>query len=274
MRVLFSLLIILAPVSAFALSAADKNQIADQLSKTYPQITVTVETQPVISGDKDPALFRISPSGKANHSKLFLEGRYDIIINRPSDNLTLGTYLCDLADEFVKEQRKTKTSFLPQFQFKVGASAGPVNFEISGDRETLRGIVNSVMSLWDTLKDDYKQFNLFVRGYADRGGSFRRQMLETHPIRDISYFPLADPADRLLTHYVRKPASKKIGDFYTNADLPNLRAAFFKGAMDRFLNDCRLSRPLTPEAVILEGAVIDVNAPDHRSIDLYFYAYR
>jgi hypothetical protein len=50
----------------FGLTAQDRVDIAERLTKAYPAITVTAESSPVISGDKDPVIFRISPSG-SNH---------------------------------------------------------------------------------------------------------------------------------------------------------------------------------------------------------------
>lgn len=267
------LLAFVSSTAAFALSDADKVKIAERLSATYPAIVVKVETRPVISGDVEPVIFRISPSGKANYGNLFLKGRYDIIY-KPDAADGLGAYLCNIADEFVKERRRAQADFLPPFSFSVGSKSGPLNFEIKGDQDTLRGIVYSIILLWDFLKDDYGRFNILVRGYADRGPSFQGQLLAKYPYHEVSYFPLADPTDPLLAVYQRKLETKKIADTFTNAELPNLRATFLKRAIDRFLYECRLTRPLTPEVFVLDGAVIDVNSPDYRSIDLYFYAYR
>lgn len=79
MRMLFlSLLAIVVPTSAFALTDTEKANVADALNKAYKSITVTVVSAPVIRGDKDPVIFRIAPAGKLNFGNLFLKGRYDI----------------------------------------------------------------------------------------------------------------------------------------------------------------------------------------------------
>jgi hypothetical protein len=46
--------------------------------------------------------------------------------------------------------------------------------------------------------------------------------------------------------------------------------------IDRFLDECGLSRPGAniPESIVLDGGVIDVNDPDQRTVDIFFYAYR
>jgi hypothetical protein len=270
-----SLLAFFAPTSAFALTAQDKVDIAERLTKAYPAITVTVESRPVISGDLDPTIFRISRSGKQNFGNLFLNEHYDIIY-KPNANHELGSYLCDLANEFVRERRRAQADFFPSFTLRTGLTV-PISFEIGADRETLRGIVQGLMTLWDFLAmNDYGKFNILVRGYADRGAAFQRPVMPEYPYHDVSYLPLARQPDPLLAVYVRRPQTKNIGNTYSNSELPNLRATFLKReVIDRFLDECRLSRrPLTPESVVLDGAVIDVKDPEYRTIDLYFYAYR
>lgn len=267
------LLACIAPTAAFALSDADKVAIAERLSKTYPAIVVSVESRPVISGDKDPTIFRITTSGNPDELNLFLKCHYDIIYT-PHANYGLGSYLCNIADEFVKERRKQQADFLPPFSFSAGEKFGGFSFEIKGDQETLKGIVYAFLTLWDFLSKDYGSFDIFVRGYADRGPSFQGQLLDKYPFHDLSYFPLADPNDPLMAIYMRRLEKKKIADTFSNAELPILRATFVKRIIDSFLDECRLTQALTTQAVVLDGAVIDTHAPEYRSIDLYFYAYR
>ena len=104
-KLILSLFAFVVPTVAFAASASDRVAIAKQLTKEFPGIVVTAESQPVISGDKDTLLFRISPSGKPNYGNLFLKGRYDIIYKPDDKNYGLGSYLCDIASQFVKERR-------------------------------------------------------------------------------------------------------------------------------------------------------------------------
>jgi hypothetical protein len=273
-RTLFlSLLAIIVPTAAFALSDKDKADIADRLSKTYKNVTVTLVSQPVISGDKDPVIYRISPSGKPNFGNLFQVGRYDII-HKPDTTEVLGTYLCTIADEFIREQRNARADYLRGITLTLGISR-PVDFEFSTDRDTFHDLVYSVLTLWDFLRDNYGKFNIFVRGYADLGAaSFQKKLLPQYPYHDLTYLPLETPNDKQLATYLRKPVSRKIDDTYTNADLPDLRGTFLKNVIDTFLKECSLNGHLTPEALVLDGAVIDEKKPDYRTIDLYFYAYQ
>jgi hypothetical protein len=268
------LLAFVVPTVAFGTSAADRVAIAKQLTKEFPGIVVTAESLPVISGDKDPLLFRISPSGKPDYGNLFLKGRYDIIYKPDDKNYGLGSYLCDIASQFVKERRMTQTNFVPKFGFKVGVNYPPISFEISGDETTIKDIAYGVLWLWDHYQNDYGKFNIFIRGYADRGYTFRRPLLRNYPIHKVTFFPLAKPKDPTLAIYSRKFAGRNVADPYTNVDLPNLRATFLKGVMDRFLKECQISTVLTPEAIVLDGAVINMKAPQYRTVDVYFYAYR
>jgi hypothetical protein len=263
------------PTAAIGLTAQDKVDIANRLSQAYPAITVHVESTPVISGDQDAVLFRISPSGKANYGNLFLKGDYNIIY-KPNAPGALGSYVCDIADEFVRERRSAQANFLPPFELKLSVSIRVVEFEIGGDRETLKGIVYAILTIWDAVKDDYGKFEILVRGYADQGAAtFQRQLLPQYPYHDVSFFPLKNNPDPFMTVYLRTVASRKIGNTYTNTDLPNLRATFMKReVIDHFLDECRLRRPDTPKSFVLDGGAIDVRDPDYRTIDIYFYAYR
>lgn len=264
---------LLLPRGALALSDAQKVSIAQELSKTYPAISVTVESQPIISGDKDPVLFRISPSGQANFGNLFLKGRYDII-HKPDDPDVLGSYLCTMADEFVRERRNQNAGFLPGIKLSASAGARGVSFEISGDATTVQAIIYGILRLWDFLRDDYGKFDIFVRGYADQGQNFKKLLLARYPYHDVAFFPLVTPKDPLLAAYFRKTVSRHIGDTYTNSDLPELRATFLKQVIDIFLKDCSLNGHLTSQSVVLEGGVIPQNQPKYRTIDLYFYAHQ
>jgi len=270
---LFSLLAIVAPTNAFALTDAERANIAEALSKAYKSITVTAVSAPLIRGDKDPAIFRITPAGKPNFGNLFLKGRYDII-HKPDSIDALGGYFCTIADEFVRERRSSSASgFLRGVSLRAGLH-DPVTFEIEADRDTVHDMVAAVLRLWDYVRDDYEKFDIFVRGYADRGASFQKPLLQQYPYSELAYFPLETPNDPMLAGYLRKIDRRKIGSTYTNADLPDLRATFLKHAIDVFLRDCGLDGHLTPQSHVLDGAVIDENAPDYRTIDLYFYAHQ
>jgi hypothetical protein len=273
-RMLFlALLAAMVPTSTFAFSDKEKSDIAERLSKTYKTITVSLVSQPVIVGDMDPVIYRVSPAGKPNFGNLFRIRRYDII-HKPDTTDVLGSYLCTIADEFVREQRAGRADYLRGISLTVGVSR-PADFEFSTDRDTLHDMIYAALTLWDFLRNDYGKFNIFVRGYADRGGAaFQEPLLPQYPYHDLTYLPLATPGDPMLAAYLRTPASKKIGAKYTNADLPDLRATFLKNVIDVFLRDCNLNGHLTPQAVVLDGAVIDETKPDYRTIDLYFYAYR
>ena len=275
MRGLILLLAMFVPSAAFGLTAQDKVDIANHLSRAYPAITVHVENTPTISGDQNPTIFRISPSGKANYGNLFLKGRYDIIY-KPDSPGALGNYLCDMADEFVRERRKAQANFLPPFEFKIRVPIRAVEFEIGGDRDTLTSIVYAVLTLWDAVKNDYGKFNILVRGYADRGAAgFEGKIMAKYPYQEVSVFPLKNSPDPFLTTYVRRLTSKRLGETYKNADLPNLRATFLKHeVIDQFLDECRLHRPDVLDSVVLDGAVVDTTEPDYRTIDIYFYAYQ
>lgn len=260
--------------SAFALSESDKAQIAERLGKAFPQISVTLEGRPIIAGDRDPVVFRISPSGKPTYGQLFLRERYDIIA-KPSGADGIGVHMCYLADEFVRERRKQQADFLPKFELSLSPKVRGVElFEIRADQDTLKGVAVAVIQLYDFLRNDYGHFDILVRGYADRGRDFRRPILPDAPIRDLTFLPLEDPQDRLMAIYARRDMRKPAPDPYSNADLPNLRATFFKRAIDRFLTACRTSAPIPTQSHVLDGAVIDETAPDYRTIDVYFYAYR
>jgi hypothetical protein len=273
MRILFlSLLSVIVPTAAFALSDKDKAEVADRLSKTYKTITVTLVSQPVIKGDKDPVIYRISPAGKPNFGNLFPIGRYDII-HKPDSTDVLGAYLCTIADEFVRERRGAYAEYLRGIGVKIGVDVG-INFEISSDRDTFHDMVYAVLALWDDLRDNYGKFDIFIRGYADRGASFQKPLMPQYPYEEVSFLPLETPGDPLLAIYLRKLDHRKIGKTYTNADLPNLRATFLKHVIDRFLADCGLNGHLTPESNVLDGGVIGQNAPDYRTVDLYFYAHQ
>ncbi len=274
MRMLFlSLLAIVVPTSAFALTDTEKANVADALNKAYKSITVTVVSAPVIRGDKDPVIFRIAPAGKPNFGNLFLKGRYDII-HKPDSAEALGGYLCTIADEFVRERRSaTAAGFLRGVSLRAGVH-DPVTFEIEADRDTIHDMVAAVLRLWDYVRNDYEKFDIFVRGYADRGASFQKPLLSQYPYNEVAYFPLETPNDLMLAVYLRKIERRKIGNTYTNADLPNLRATFLKQVIDVFLRDCELNGHLTPVSHVLDGAVIEENAPDYRTIDLYFYAHQ
>jgi hypothetical protein len=275
MRILIAVLIILVPNLAFALTAQDKVDIAKRLSQAYPAIIVHVESSPTISGDQDAVIFRISPSGKANYGNLFLKGRYDIIY-KPDMPGALGNYLCDIADEFVRERRKTQANFLPNFDFKIRIPIRVVEFEIGGDRDTLTDLIRAVLDLWDFVVRDYGKFNILVRGYADQAmAGFQATLLSQYRYDQISFFPLKDAQDRFLTTYLRQLAGKNIGNTYKNADLPDLRATFMKReVIDRFLDECRLHRPDVVDSFVLDGSVVDTKDPDYRTIDIFFYAYR
>lgn len=266
-------LAIVAPSSAYAITDKEKADIADALNKTYKSITVTAVSAPVIRGDMDPVIFRIAPAGKPNFGSLFLKGRYDII-HKPDSTEALGGYLCTIADEFVRERRSaTAAGFLRGVSLRVGVH-DPVTFEIEADRDTVHDMVTAVLRLWDYVRNDYEKFDIFVRGYADRGASFRKPLLPQYPYNELAYFPLETPNDPMLAAYLRRIDRRKIGNVYTNADLPDLRATFLKHVIDVFLRDCELNGHLTPVSHVLDSVVIDENAPDYRTIDLYFYAHK
>jgi hypothetical protein len=267
---------LLSPVTAFALSAQDKTDIAARLNKAYPAISVSVVDTPVISGDNDPSMFRISPLGKKNYGNLFLLQRYDIIA-KPNTPGMLGSYACDLAGEFVRARRKVQANFLPSFQFKAGAPAGGVSFEISADQETFAGIIYGILTLLDAVSNDYDKFNILIRGYADRGDKFQSQLRAPYLYKDVSFFPLKSNPDPFLSVYLRTLQTRQVGPTYSNEDLPNLRATFMKReVIDRFLDECHLTRPGAnlPASIVLDGGVIDVKDADYRTIDIFFYAYR
>lgn len=271
--VLFALLVLLTPSGASALTQTEKAEIAKRLSETYNAISVTAVGSPVISGDADPAVFRISPSGRSGFGKLFLEGRYDVIYS-PDNSFDLGSYFCTIASEFVRERRATKADFLPSFSATFGGKVKEIGFEIKVDRETIRAIVYALLTLWDFARQDYGKFEVLVRGHADRGSEFSRPLLKKYLFRTVPHFPLARSDDPIRAIYVRSLVAKQISDPYTNADLPYLRSMFMKGVIDRFLEECRLRDSLTPASFILEGSVVDVPAPEYRTLDIYFYAYR
>jgi hypothetical protein len=276
MKGLGLLLVLFLPTTAFALSAQDKADIADKLTKAYPSITVSVVSAPIISGDQDPVIFRISPSGKPNYGQLFLKEQYNIIF-KPNTPGMLGSYACDIANEFVKKRREAQANFLPHFEVKLGVSIRVVEFEIRGDQDTLSSIIYAVLFIRDALSNDYDKFNILIRGYADRGGTFQRALMKEYPYHDISFFPLKTKPDPFMTVYLRRLDKKQVGSTYNNDDLPDLRATFMKReVIDRFLDECRLSRPGAniPESIVLDGGVIDVNDPDQRTVDIFFYAYR
>lgn len=174
----------------------------------------------------------------------------------------------------MRERRSaTAAGFLRGVSLRAGVH-DPVTFEIEADRDTIHDMVAAVLRLWDYVRNDYEKFDIFVRGYADRGASFQKPLLSQYPYNEVAYFPLETPNDLMLAVYLRKIERRKIGNTYTNADLPNLRATFLKQVIDVFLRDCELNGHLTPVSHVLDGAVIEENAPDYRTIDLYFYAHQ
>lgn len=266
--------IFLIPTAAQALSDAQLTAIAQDLSKAYPAITVSVVSQPIISGDRSPVMFRITPSGKPTFGNLFLKGRYDII-HKPDTPDVLGSYLCTMADQFVKDRRAKRADFLPgvTLNLTISPDTQRPSFEIGGDASTLQAMIYGVLTIWDAVSNNYGKFNIFVRGYADAGANFHKPLLPQYPYHDVRYFPLVTPNDPLLAAYFRKRVSRQIGNTYTNSDLPDLRATFLKNVIDIFLRDCSLNGHLTPQSVVLEGDVINQKQPAYRTIDLYFYAY-
>lgn len=281
-EVLKSLILVLLlsslPPAIHALSPPGRVAVAEELSKNHPEIEITVATLPMIDGDKEPILFRIRPF--RTKGVFFLPGRYDILY-QPGGNLGLGNYLCDIVSDFIHERRKEQLNFLPNFKVRAswgvsaatGAVRPEVRFELEADQSTLHAIFYAVVKLYDKLKDNYGQFNILVRGFADQGQAKGRQ-LEQDTFPRVSYLPLAKPSDRLLSLYTRQAASRDIGIEYGNDDLPFLRGAYFTSLVKVFLKACGPTSGPRLTALTLEGAVTTPGKPDHRTVEVFFYAYR
>ncbi len=263
-----------SPAPARDMSEAERVGIAKTLSDLLPAVDVTYTGAPILMGDPEPLVYRLTPTGKPGYGKLFNTGRYDII-HRPDDTRNFGTYLCHLGQEFARARRAQNASFLLS-KFEIGGSVEykPVNVEMKGDQQTVADMVYGVLYLWDmATKADYGRFEILVRGYADEGPRFVGTQLDDHPITKVTFFPKRDP-DPAMNFYLRASQSATIGQQFRNADLPNLRAAYIKEIIDGFLTSCRVQASLTPASRILDGAVIAEANKEYRSIEVFFYAVR
>ena len=132
-------------------SEQEKQDIAQKLSAELPAIQVAYTGSPIISGDKDPIVFKITPSGKASFGQLFLKGRYEII-HKPDDTFNFGAWLCHLGQEFARERRKqNSTAFIPKLNVDIPVKFKDVRIELKGDQETAAQIVYGILYLWDYM---------------------------------------------------------------------------------------------------------------------------
>jgi len=100
---------------------------------------------------------------------------------------------------------------------------------------------------------------LYVQGFASRQGFQKpRRLASRDPsLRTITYLPRKSGTER----YDTRVRSSNPGDRYTNADLPNLRAALVAGSIVRVTRNA-----IRPE--ILEGQLTPESNPSSRSFDL------
>lgn len=269
--VLAATALLFRPVHAQPRNVEDMHRVAVGLSNTYRAITFTFTGSPIIEGDLNPVVYRMAPSGQQGFGELFLEGRYNIIYT-PNDPGVLGAYLCHLGQEYVRQVRRQNSSFLPKFDVTVGVDYRNVKFEIKGDQDTIAELVYGILSLWDwATKANYGRFKILIRGFADAGPRFSRQMDPSYPMRSVVFLPRAQANQMHL--YSPGFRTEPVPDPYTNANLPNMRATHLKQVIDAFLRSCRIDASFSQQSVVLDGAVIDRSNAAHRTIELFFYAH-
>ncbi|MDR6954408.1 hypothetical protein J2X65_003778 [Ancylobacter sp. 3268] len=249
----------------------ERLDMAAALTRLFPALTVTSVDAPVIRGDADPLIFKITPSGRPQFGELFASEHYQFRYY-PTDTFAFGAYFCRMAQEFVRERRQQNARFLvPQFSPGGSAGAGGIDIPVQNAAELLTSIFYVALSLWDfALNEDYGQFRLLVRGFADQSDRFSRPVPAGSP-STLAYLPTLTPP---MLVYDRQPLARPIGPSYANDDLPELRADFVKSILDAFLSSCQLQASLVPASQVLQGAVLPRRDPQFRTFEIFFYSYR
>lgn len=246
--------------------------IANRLTTLFPSLTITAVDAPIVLGDADPLIFKITPSGRPQFGEFFPREEYQFRYY-PNDSFAFGAYFCRLAQEFVVERRRQEANFLvPEFSpgGSVGAPGG-VDIPVQNAAELLRSAFFAILSLWDYALDiQYGRFRILVRGFADQSVPFSRPFQPAGRVT-LDYLPTVTPH---LLLYDEPPFKRTVGPNYSNTDLPELRASFVKAIVDGFLSSCRLQASLTPSSQVLEGAVVPVRDPQFRTFEIFFYAHR
>lgn len=249
----------------------ERLDMAETLTRQFPALTVTSVDAPIIRGDADPLIFKITPSGRPQFGELFASEQYQFRYY-PTDTFAFGAYFCRLAQEFVRERRQQNARFLvPQFSPGGSVGAGGIDIPVQNAAELLTSIFYVALYLWDfALDENYGQFRLLVRGFADQSDSFSRPVQAGSP-RALAYLPTLSPP---MLVYDRQPTVRPVGTSYSNADLPELRADFVKSILDAFLSSCQLQASLVPASQVLQGAVLPRRNPQFRTFEIFFYSYR
>ncbi len=197
---------------------------------------MTAVDNPVIKGDTNSAIFKITPKTKTGLGSLFLSERYDII-TKPDDTNILGNDLCYYVQNFIESKQTERAGRFVKYLPSIKISYKEISFEIREDEGVLKDIFYSIVSLAGEMdENDYTNFEILNRGFADEAqGPFRRKILLAHPYdKVVGLAP--ERVDTTKSIYVRPPqilTTIKNAE-YGNDELPNLRGRFMSSSSAGF----------------------------------------
>ncbi len=261
------------------LDLEEQQTIARRVSDKLDHVVVDAVQAPLIVGISPIAVFRIRNNGKRSYTRLFSTGNYTFEIVDP-DDFGVGQYICGTINQTRHELPRLEPKFLREVTVDFEASAEKsgvrIAAKVDGGEQLVREAFAAIRWLGDfVLSKRPAKFRVLIRGYADAdlGNNFQG-LLKAAPLdyRSVDALP-PDTQDRTgLLRYQQIQTRYVVGNPFTNENLPELRARFFREmVVEPFLRDCTVAEV---DSFLLKGKVSTQGSdPLLRKIDMYLYVY-
>lgn len=258
------------------MSFPEQIEIADRVNQSLRYVAVSAMPAPRITGLDPLAVFWMRDNETRSYTHMFANGDYTFGISDPSGQ-GVGPHLCNVVAETEYQLPRLEWRFLRNVEvdgeIAVEREQVQVGVGVDGLEAMIREIFAATRYLGDWVLDrEAARFLILIRGHADAGAGFSRNLLNAP--YDFNQVPALSPNPQDVTGinmYDLPEVSFPITNPYTNDHLPELRSKFLQRLVDSFTATCAQAVIGT---YVLKGSISSQVQASTRKADIFLYAYR